>query len=98
MKEIDFIRLYSKKNKTKNLKISKQKIRLIWESIYEAIDTDGSLTLLNMGMFEKKELKPRKIYIPVNGKISVSKPKSVIKFKAGKGWIKMINESSDNYE
>lgn len=98
MKEIDFIRLYSKKNKTKNLKISKQKIRLIWESIYEAIDTDGSLTLLNMGMFEKKELKPRKIYIPVNGKISVSKPKSVIKFKAGKGWIKMINENSDSYE
>lgn len=98
MKEIDFIRLYSKKNKTKNLKISKQKIRLIWESIYEAINTDGSLTLLNMGMFEKKELKPRKIYIPVNGKISVSKPKSVIKFKAGKGWIKMINENSDSYE
>ena len=98
MKEIDFIRLYSKKNKTKNLKISKQKIKLIWESIYEAIDTDGSLTLLNMGMFEKKELKARKIYIPVNGKISVSKPKSVIKFKAGKGWIKMINESSDRYE
>ncbi|MHD0319274.1 HU family DNA-binding protein [Fusobacterium sp. THCT1E2] len=98
MKEIDFIRLYSKKNKTKNLKISKQKIRLIWESIYEAIDIDGSLTLLNMGMFEKKELKPRKIYIPVNGKISVSKPKSVIKFKAGKGWIKLINESSDSYE
>lgn len=98
MKEIDFIRLYSKKNKTKNLKISKQKIRLIWESIYEAINTDGSLTLLNMGMFEKKELKPRKIYIPVNGKISVSKPKSVIKLKAGKGWIKMINENSDSYE
>lgn len=54
MKEIDFIRLYSKKNKTKNLKISKQKIKLIWESIYEAIDTDGSLTLLNMGGYLHK--------------------------------------------
>ena len=46
MKEIEFIRLYSKKNKSKNLKVAKKKVRLIWESIYEAIDTEGSLTLL----------------------------------------------------
>lgn len=98
MKEVDFIKLYSKKNKTRNQKIAKQKIRLIWESIYEAIDNGEDLTLLNVGTFEKKEVRPRKIYIPVNGKTSVSKSKSVIKFKAGKGWIKMINESSDTYE
>lgn len=98
MKEIEFIRLYSKKNKSKNLKVAKKKVRLIWESIYEAIDTEGSLTLLNMGMFEKKELRPRKIYIPVNGKMSVSKPKTVVKFRAGKGWGKMVNESGENNE
>ena len=51
-----------------------------------------------MGMFEKKELRPRKIYIPVNGKMSVSKPKTVVKFRAGKGWVKMVNESGENNE
>ena len=33
MKEIEFIRLYSKKNKSKNLKVAKKKVRLIWECL-----------------------------------------------------------------
>ena len=95
MTEGEFIRFYKKRNKSKNYKVVKEKIDLFWNVLLKALEEDKKVLFKDWGSFEKKEVKARKIVVPMWEKARYTNPKEVIKFKAGMGFIKAINEDSE---
>lgn len=85
MTEGEFIKFYKERNKTKNYKETKEKIELFWDALLKALNEDGKVVLKNWGVFQIKEVKPRKIVILKINKSAYTVSKKVIKFKAGLG-------------
>ena len=92
MTEKEFIKFYKKRNLSRSYKEVKEKIDLFWDTILKALDEDGKVSLKDWGVFEKKEVKPRRIVIPNMEKVTITKAKKVIKFKAGAGLRNVVNE------
>ena len=92
MTEKEFIKYYRNRNHLKNIKEAKEKVELFWDTILKALDEDEKVVLKNWGTFEKKEVKPRRIVIPNMEKVTITKAKKVIKFKAGAGLRNVVNE------
>ena len=90
MTEGEFIRFYKKRNNSKNLKTVKEKIDLFWNVLLKALDEDKKVILKNWGVFEKRERKVRKVLVPTWEKAQYIKPKEIVKFRAGKNLIKMV--------
>ena len=89
MTEGEFIRFYKKRNKIKNHKAVKEKMDLFWNVLLKALDEDKKVALQNWGVFEKRKMKSRKIMVPMWKESAYTEPKEVIKFRAGKGLIKI---------
>ena len=87
----EFIRFYKKRNNLKNHKEVKEKIDLFWDALLKALDEDGRVVLKNWGIFEKKEVKPRKIMTPRMDKATFTEAKEKIRFKAGRGLQNAVN-------
>ena len=90
MTEGEFIRFYKKRNKIKNHKAVKEKIDLFWNVLLKALEEDKKVVFKGWGIFEKREVKSRKIKVPMWEEERYTDPKEVIKFRAGKGLIKMV--------
>ena len=90
MIEGEFIRFYKKRNKIKNHKAVKEKIDLFWNVLLKALEEDKKVVFKGWGIFEKREVKSRKIKVPMWEEERYTDPKEVIKFRAGKGLIKMV--------
>ena len=95
MTEGEFIRFYKKRNKIKNYKVVKEKIDLFWSVLLKALDEDKKVMLQNWGVFEKREMKARKVVIPTLEGARYTQPKETIKFRAGKGLVKMAEGDVD---
>ncbi|MCF2674723.1 HU family DNA-binding protein [Fusobacterium varium] len=91
MTEKEFIKFYKRRNFSRNHKEAKEKIDLFWNAILKALDEDGKVALKNWGVFEKKEVKARKIVIPQMKEAVIIDAKEKIRFKAGIGLRNMIN-------
>ena len=91
MTEKEFIKFYKRRNFSRNHKEAKEKIDLFWNAILKALDEDGKVVLKNWGVFEKKEVKARKIVIPQMKEAVIIDAKEKIRFKAGIGLRNMIN-------
>ena len=91
MTEGEFIKFYKKRNKIKTHKIVKEKIDLFWNVLLKALEEDKKVVLKDWGMFEKREVKPRKILIPAWKEAGYTETKEVVKFKAGKKFLEIIN-------
>ena len=95
MTEGEFIRFYKKRNKIKNHKAVKEKIDLFWNVLLKALEEDKKVVFKGWGIFEKREVKSRKIKVPMWEEERYTGPKEVIKFRAGKGLIKMVEGDTD---
>ena len=95
MTEGEFIRCYKKRNKIKNYKAVKEKIDLFWNVLLKALDEDKKVVLQRWGVFEKREMKSRKIKVPMWEESTYTKPKESIKFRAGLNFIKIANGDTD---
>ena len=95
MTEGEFVRFYKKRNKSKSHKEVKKKIDLFWDVLLKALDEDKKVVFKGWGVFEKREIKSRKIKVPMWEKERYTEPKEVIKFRAGKGLIKMAEGDAD---
>lgn len=99
MKEADFIKLYRKRSGDKDKKTAKEKVDRFWTMLFRALEVEDKVKFKDWGLFEIKEMKPRKIVVPVSAEAIYTKPKKTIKFRTGKGLLKLINnESGDNNE
>ena len=90
MTEGEFIRFYKKRNRIKSHKEVKEKIDLFWDVLLKALEEDKKVVFKGWGIFEKREVKSRKIKVPMWEEERYTDPKEVIKFRAGKGLIKMV--------
>lgn len=99
MREADFIKLYKKRSGDKDKKISKEKIDRFWTMLFKALEEGDKVKFKDWGLFENKEMRSRKIIVPVSTEVIYTKPRKTIKFRAGKGLIDLINsESGDDNE
>ncbi|MCI6033041.1 HU family DNA-binding protein, partial [Fusobacterium varium] len=80
MKEGEFIKFYKERNLSRNYKEVKEKIDLFWNAVLKALDEDGKVSLKDWGVFEKKEVAPRKIMTPRMEKERVTKAREKIRF------------------
>ena len=91
MTEKEFIKFYKKRNLSRSYKEVKEKIDLFWDTILKALDEDGKVSLKDWGVFEKKEVAPRKIMTPRMEKERVTKTGEKIKFRTGTGLKTLVN-------
>ena len=91
MKEGEFIRFYKERNLSRNYKEVKEKIDLFWNAVLKALDEDGKVSLKDWGVFEKKEVAPRKIMTPRMEKERVTKTREKIRFRTGTGLKTLVN-------
>ncbi|RHG32257.1 HU family DNA-binding protein [Fusobacterium varium] len=91
MTEKEFIKFYKRRNFSRNHKEAKEKIDLFWNAILKALDEDGKVVLKNWGVFEKKEVKARKIVIPQMKETVITEAKKKIRFRTGTGLQDVIN-------
>ena len=89
MTEGEFIRFYKNRNKIKSHKEVREKIDLFWDVLFEALKKDKKDRKRDWGVFEKRKMKSRKIMVPMWKESAYTEPKEVIKFRAGKGLIKI---------
>lgn len=95
MTEKEFIKFYRERNNGKNSKEIKNQISLFWNVLLKALDEDKKVLFKDWGIFEKKEVKSRKIIIPNFEEIFYTEPKEVIKFRMGLGFKDFINKNGD---
>ena len=91
MKEGEFIRFYKERNLSRNYKEVKEKIDLFWTVVLKALAEDGKVSLKDWGVFEKKEVAPRKIMTPRMEKERVTKTREKIRFRTGTGLKTLVN-------
>ena len=91
MKEGEFIKFYKERNLSRNYKEVKEKIDLFWNAVLKALDEDGKVSLKDWGVFEKKEVAPRKIMTPRMEKERVTKAGEKIIFRTGTGLKTLVN-------
>ena len=91
MTEKEFIKYYRNRNHLKNVKEAKEKVELFWDTILKALDEDGKVVLKNWGVFEKKEVKARKIVIPQMKETVIIEAKKKIWFRTGTGLQDAVN-------
>ncbi|WP_195483659.1 HU family DNA-binding protein [Fusobacterium varium] len=91
MKEGEFIRFYKERNLSRNYKEVKEKIDLFWNAVLKALDENGKVSLKDWGVFEKKEVAPRKIMTPRMEKERVTKAGEKIIFRTGTGLKTLVN-------
>ena len=91
MKEGEFIRFYKERNLSRNYKEVKEKIDLFWTVVLKALAEDGKVSLKDWGVFEKKEVAPRKIMTPRMEKERVTKAGEKIIFRTGTGLKTLVN-------
>ena len=91
MTEKEFIKFYKRRNFSRNHTEAKEKIDLFWNAILKALDEDGKVVLKNWGVFEKKEVKARKIVIPQMKETVITEAKKKIRFRTGTGLQDAVN-------
>ena len=91
MTEGEFIRFYKKRNLSRSYKEVKEKIDIFWTVLLKALDEDGKVSLKDWGVFEKKEVSPRKIMTPRMEKERLTKAGEKIKFRTGTGLKTLVN-------
>ena len=91
MKEKEFIKFYKERNLSRNYKEVKEKIDLFWTVVLKALAEDGKVSLKDWGVFEKKEVAPRKIMTPRMEKERVTKAGKKISFRTGTGLKTLVN-------
>lgn len=54
MTEKEFLTLYQKKRGLKSLNEAKEKVNMFWDTLFEALEENESVSFRGWGVFEKK--------------------------------------------
>ena len=91
MTEKEFIKFYKRRNLSRSYKEAKGKVDLFWDTLLKALNEDAKVVLKNWGVFEKKEVKSRKVVLPKTNEAVIIGAKKKIKFRTGTGLQDAIN-------
>ena len=92
MTEAEFLELYKKKRKLKNIKEAKEKLELFWDVIFTGIALEKKVTVKDFGTFEVKKLKSRKIYNIHKNSLYMTKERTALKFRVKNEFMKIVNK------
>ena len=95
MTEGEFVRFYKKRNKSKSHKEVKKKIDLFWDVLLKALDEEKKVVFKYWGVFEEKEVKSRKVLVPIWKEARYTEPKKIVKFRPGKRLVEIANGDAD---
>ena len=95
MTEGEFVRFYKKRNKSKSHREVKRKIDLFWDVLLKALDEEKKVVFKYWGVFEEKEVKSRKVLVPIWKEARYTEPKKIVKFRPGKRLIEIANGDAD---
>lgn len=98
MTESEFIKFYRKRNYCRNEEEAKRRIDLFWNVLLKALDENRKVVFKGWGMFEKKDIKSRRIVAPICEEVSYTKPKKAVKFRAGMKLVETVNKNSGKDE
>ena len=95
MTETEFIKFYKERNGIKSKKEAKEKIDNFWKALFKAIDEDKKVVFKYWGVFEEKEVRSRKVLVPIWKEARYTEPKKIVKFRAGKRLVEIANGDAD---
>ena len=91
MTEAEFLELYKKKRKLKNIKEAKEKLELFWYVIFTGIAPEKKVIVKDFGTFEAKKLKPRKIYDIHKNSLYMTKERTAVRFRVKNNFTEKVN-------
>lgn len=61
MTEKEFLTLYKERRNLKSIREAKERLDSFWKALFDVLEEEEKVTIKDWGIFEKKEVKPRKI-------------------------------------
>ena len=92
MTEKEFLTLYKERRKLKSIREAKERLDSFWKALFDVLEEDEKVIIKDWGIFEKKEVKPRKILNLATREMMITEEKKVIKFKPRMKMIDKVNE------
>ena len=92
MTEKEFLTLYKERRNLKSIREAKERLDFFWKALFDVLEEDEKVIIKDWGIFEKKEVKPRKILNLATRKMMITEEKKVIKFKPRMKMIDKVNE------
>ncbi|WP_373076828.1 HU family DNA-binding protein [Fusobacterium varium] len=92
MTEKEFLTLYKERRNLKSIREAKERLDSFWKAIFDVLDVEDKVIIKDWGIFEKKEVKPRKILNLATREMMITEEKKVIKFKPRMKMIDKVNE------
>ena len=92
MTEKEFLTLYKERRNLKSIRESKERLDSFWKALFDVLEEEEKVIIKDWGIFEKKEVKPRKILNLATRRMMITEEKKVIKFKPRMKMIDKVNE------
>ena len=92
MTEKEFLTLYKERRNLKSIREAKERLDSFWKALFDVLDVDDKVIIKDWGIFEKREVKPRKILNLATREMMVTEEKKVIKFRPRMKMIDKVNE------
>ena len=92
MTEKEFLTLYKERRSLKSIREAKERLDSFWKALFDVLEEEGKVIIKDWGIFEKKEVKPRKILNLATREMMITEEKKVIKFKPRMKMIDKVNE------
>ena len=92
MTEKEFLTLYKERRNLKSIREAKERLDSFWKALFDVLDVEEKVIIKDWGIFEKREVKPRKILNLATRKMMMTEEKKVIKFKPRMKMIDKVNE------
>ena len=75
-----------------SIREAKERLDSFWKALFDVLEEEGKVIIKDWGIFEKKEVKPRKILNLATREMMITEEKKVIKFKPRIKMIDKVNE------
>ena len=92
MNSKEFLTLYKERRNLKSIREAKKRVDSFWKALFDVLEEEEKVIIKDWGIFEKKEIKPRKILNLATREMMITEEKKVIKFKPRMKMIDKVNE------
>ena len=91
MTEKEFLILYKERRNLKSIREAKERLDFFWKALFDVLEED-KVIIKDWGIFEKREVKSRKILNLATREMMMTEEKKVIKFRPRMKMIDKVNE------
>ena len=92
MTEKEFLTLYKERRNLKSIREAKERLDSFCKALFDVLEEEDKVIIKDWGIFEKKEVTPRKILNLATREMMITEEKKVIKFKPRMKMIDKVNE------